>query len=245
MRRAPGVIALTALVVVLAGCSDSSEPETEESPSADASASASESPSEPSASETEELPETSESGVPADVEEGVLARLDAADGLLGTAPDADPPVLGLEEFNAGAPPEQLDALEERGFVAGAYEQLKAPKTVDAVRVVIAFETAEGAAADVKAGADDLPGEGEVKRFDVPGVPGAEGFDVYGQQGLIGRNVAFNVDEFELIVGVATQQPPTKPQVTREEISAVARGLVRRGPRARLIVRSAAAPRPRG
>lgn len=219
MRRAPGVIALTALVVVLAGCSDSSEPETEESPSADASASASASPSEPG--ETEEQPETSESGVPADVEEAVLARLAAADGLLGTAPDSDPPVLGLEEFNAGAPPEQLEALEERGFVAGAYEQLKAPKTVDAVRVVIAFETAEGAAADVKAGADDLPGEGEVKRFDVPGVPGAEGFDVYGQQGLVGRNVALNVDEFELIVGVATRQPPTKPQVTREEISAVA------------------------
>ena len=99
---------------------------------------------------------------------------------------------------------KLAALEERGFVAGAYEQLKAPKTVDAVRVVIAFETAEGAAADVKAGADDLPGEGEVKRFDVPGVPGAEGFDVYGQQGLVGRNVAFSVDEFELIVGVATR-----------------------------------------
>lgn len=222
MRRAPGVVALTALVVVLAGCSDSSEPETEESPSADASASATESPTdEASTEETEELPETSESGVPADVEEDVLARLAAADGLLGTAPDADPPVLGLEEFNAGAPPEQLAALEERGFVAGAYEQFKAPKTVDAVRVVIGFETAEGAAADVKAGADDLPGEGEVKRFDVPGVPGAEGFDVYGQQGLIGRNVALNVDEFELIVGVATQQPPTEPQVTRAEISAVA------------------------
>jgi hypothetical protein len=222
MRRAPGVVALTALVVVLAGCSDSSEPETEESPSADASASATESPTdEASAEQTEKPPETSESGVPADVEEDVLARLAAADGLLGTAPDADPPVLGLEEFNAGAPPEQLEALEERGFVAGAYEQLKAPKTVDAVRVAIAFETAEGAAADVKAGADDLPGEGEVKRFDVPGVPGGEGFDVYGQQGLVGRNVAFSVDEFELIVGVATQQPPTKPQVTREEISAVA------------------------
>ena len=86
--------------------------------------------------------------------------------------------------------------------------------------MIAFETAEGAAADVKSGAEDLPGEGEVKRFDVPGVPGAEGFDVYGQQGLIGRNVAFNVGEYEHIVGVATQQPPTKPQVTREELSAV-------------------------
>ena len=98
------MIALTALVVVLAGCSDSSEPETEETPSADASASASESPREqPERTRTEELPETSASGVPADVEEGVLARLDAADGLLGTAPDADPPVLGLEEFNAGRP----------------------------------------------------------------------------------------------------------------------------------------------
>ncbi len=225
MRRAPGVIALTALVVVLAGCSDSSEPETAESPSADTSASASESPSESAEepSESEEPPEASESGVPADIEEAVLARLAAADGLLGTAPDADPPVLGLEEFNAGAPPEQLAALEERGFVAGAYEQLEAPRTVDAVRVVIAFETTEGAAADVKAGADDLPGEGEVKRFDVPGVPGAEGFDVYGQQGLVGRNVALNVDQFELIVGVATRQPPTKPQVTREEISVVAEG----------------------
>lgn len=217
MRRAPGVVALTALVVVLAGCSDPSEPETEESPSA----SASESPAEPSDEASDTEPETSGSGVPADVEEDVLARLAAADGLLGTAPDADPPVLGLEEFNAGAPPEQLEALEERGFVAGAYEQLKAPKTVDAVRVVIGFETAEGAEADVKAGADDLPGEGEVKRFEVPGVPGAEGFDVYGQQGLVGRNVAFNVGEYELIVGVATQQPPSKPQVTREEISTIA------------------------
>ncbi len=54
------------------------------------------------------------------------------------------------------------------------------------------------------------------------MPGAEGFDVYGQQGLIGRNVAFNVGPYELIVGVATQQPPTEPQVTRDEISAVAR-----------------------
>ena len=51
---------------------------------------------------------------------------------------------------------------------------------------------------VRIGGEEIPvheivvgtGEGEVKRFDVPGVPGAEGFDVYGQQGLIGRNVAF-------------------------------------------------------
>ena len=224
MRRAPGLIVLTTLVVVLAGCSDASEPETEESPSADVSARASETPSEPageaSDAETEEAPDAS--GVPADVEADVLARLDAADGLLGTAPQADPQVLGLEEFNAGAPQEQLDALEERGFVAGAFEQLEAPKTADAVRVVIGFETADGAAADVRSGADDLPGEGEIKRFEVAGVPGAEGFDVYGQQGLIGRNVAFSVGPYELIVGVATQQPPTEPQVTRDEISAVAR-----------------------
>lgn len=217
MRRAPGLIAMTALAVVLAGCSESSEPEPEETPSSESSAS--ESPSE----ETSESPadeETPASGVAPAVEEGVAARLAAADGLFGTA-SADPQVLGLEEFNAGAPPEQLAALEERGFVAGAFEQVDVPRTADAVRVVIAFEDAAGAKADVQSGIEDQPGEGEVERFDVPGVPGAEGFDVFGQQGLIGRNVAFNVGEYELILGVATQQPADKPQVERDEIAQVA------------------------
>ncbi len=152
----------------------------------------------------------------------MLDRLAAADGLFGTAPETDPQVLGLAEFNAGAPPEQLAALEERGFVAGAFEQLKAPRTADAVRVVIGFETAAGAKADVQSGIEDQPGEGEVEKFAVPGVPGAEGFDVFGQQGLIGRNVAFNVGEYEYILGVATQQPASKPQVGRSELAGAAK-----------------------
>ncbi|QIK65738.1 hypothetical protein G7072_04730 [Nocardioides sp. HDW12B] len=222
MRRTPGAIALTALVLVLAGCSDSGEPETEETPAASASETASDSASSsPSDDASEELPETSGSGVPSDVEEGVLARLAAADDLFGTAPETDPQVLGLEEFNAGAPPEQLAALEERGFVAGAFEQLKAPRTADAVRVVIGFETPAGAKADVQSGIEDQPGEGEVEKFPVPGVPGAEGFDVFGQQGLIGRNVAFNVGEYQYILGVATQQPASKPQVSQGELAGVA------------------------
>ena len=217
MRRTSGVVALTALVVVLAGCSGSEEPAGEGTPSAEASASESGSADEETPSDGETLPETSEGGVPAAVEEGVLDRLAAADGTFGTAAGADPQVLSLAEFNAGAPQEQIDALAERGFVAGAFEQLEVPKTADAIRVVIGFETPAGAKADVQSGIEDQPGEGEVEKFAVPGIPGAEGFDVFGQQGLIGRNIAFNVGEYEYILGVATRQPPSKPQVSQDAI----------------------------
>lgn len=225
MRRTPGVVALTALVVALAGCSDPGGDEPQETPSSEASASdpaSTGSTDEASPSDEETLPETSQEGVPAAVEEGVLDRLAAADGTFGTAPDTDPQVLGLEEFNAGAPQEQIDALEERGFVAGAFEQLKVPRTADAIRVVIGFESAAGAKADVRSGIEDQPGEGQVEKFAVPGIPGAEGFDVFGQQGLIGRNVAFNVGEYEYIVGVATQQPPSKPQVSQASLARAAK-----------------------
>lgn len=159
--------------------------------------------------------------VPAEVESAVVERITALDGLLGETPSEPPKVLSAEEFNEGTPEEQSSALEERGFEAGAYQSLAVPETTDAIRVVLRFETEEGAEEDVASGAEDLPGEAVTKTFDVPGVPGARGFDVYGRTGLVGRNIAFSVGRYEYLLGFAAEAPPSKDQPTRAEFAEVA------------------------
>jgi hypothetical protein len=203
MRIARGAV-VVALVLATAACSGGDEPETSDQPTSEESVEAEEG-----------------SGVPEDVQEDVAARMSAMDGLFGEAPAEEPEVLTAEEFNVGAPEEQIAALEERGFEAGAYQNLQVPETTNALRAVLLFESEKGAADDVASGVEDLPGEAVTKTFEVPGVPGAKGLDIYGQTGLVGRNVAFNVGEYEYLLGYAAEAPPSKQQPTRAEVADVA------------------------
>jgi hypothetical protein len=212
MRIARGAAAV-ALVLATAACSGGDEPETsDQTASAEESADAG----------TEGADEADgASGVPDDVQEAVAARMTAMDGLFGEAPAEEPEVLTADEFNVGAPEEQVAALDERGFEAGAYQNLQVPETTNALRAVLLFESEQGAEDDVASGVEDLPGEAVTKTFDVPGVPGAKGLDIYGQTGLVGRNVAFSVGEYEYLLGYAAEAPPSKQQPTRTEVADVA------------------------
>jgi hypothetical protein len=200
-------------IAATTACSDSAEPDSsDESPSAEESA----------ATESgEDGDGTADSEVPEDVQAAVTERMVAMDGLFGETPSEEPEVMSAEEFNAGAPETQVEAMEARGFEAAAYQSLEVPETADAVRAVLRFKTEKGAAEDVASGTDDLPGEAVTKSFDVPGVPGAVGFDIYGQTGLVGRNIAFNVGEYEYLLGYAAEAPPSKKQATRSEVADVA------------------------
>lgn len=201
--------AVAVVIVATAACSDSAEEPSDPSPTVEESASA-----------DSDAPEAG-SDVPEDVQQAMVERMTAMDGLFGEPPSEEPEVLPADEFNAGAPETQIESLEDRGFEAGSYQNLVAPETVDAVRAVLRFESAEGAEEDVAAGADDLPGEAETEQFRVPGVPGATGFDVYGQTGLVGRNIAFSVGEYEYLLGYAAEAPPSEEQPTRSEFAEVA------------------------
>jgi hypothetical protein len=204
--------AVAVTIAALSACSGDTEPEAgEESPSSEESSEASGDSGE----------DSEESAVPEDVQQAVAERMTAMDGLFGETPDEAPEVLSAEEFNVGAPEEQVAALEERGFQAGSYQNLVAPETTNALRAVLLFDSEQGAKADVASGVEDLPGEAVTKTFAVPGVPGAKGLDIYGQTGLVGRNIAFNVGEYEYLLGYAAEAPPSKEQPTRKEFGEVA------------------------
>jgi hypothetical protein len=216
MRIGRWVVVAVALAAT-AACSGDAEPEDDNQSSAQESAQESE---EQSAEDGTDAP-SEDSDVPEDVQRAVVERMTAQDGLFGEVPDEEPEVLSAEEFNVGAPEEQVTALEELGFAAGSYQNLVAPETANALRAVLVFETEQGAEDDVASGVENLPGEAVTKSFDVPGVPGAKGLDIYGQTGLVGRNIAFNVGEYEYLLGFAAEAPPSKEQATRKEFADVA------------------------
>ena len=214
MRIGRWVVVAVALAAT-AACSSDAEPADGNQSSAQESAESAES------AESGAEASSEESEVNEDVQQAVVERMTAQDGLFGEVPDEEPEVLSAVEFNVGAPEEQVTALEELGFAAGSYQNLVAPETANALRAVLVFETEQGAEDDVASGVENLPGEAVTKSFDVPGVPGAKGLDIYGQTGLVGRNIAFNVGEYEYLLGYAAEAPPSNEQASRKEFADVA------------------------